>query len=235
MGDGAATSFSVQKRRKDIINGFTLHDTNTAPAASADILNGVQKASGFVPNLHGVLAESPAALEAYSTLWGIAEKTSFTQQERKIVYLAIIYENECTYRMAGHTHLSLMAKVDNAAIAAVCEGRPIADPRLEALRQFAAKVTRNRGVVSEADVSAFKAAGYDNCAVLDVLVLAATKLISNYTNHLAQTPLDAFMKGAEGSAPSKLNPPPDPRPRPPLASGRGRRSRSCTWRTSRGV
>jgi alkylhydroperoxidase family enzyme len=59
-------------------------------------------------------------------------------------------------------------------------------------------------VVSQAEVEAFKAAGYDNQAVLDVLVLSATKLISNYANHLAQTPLDAFMKGAEWQAPGKL-------------------------------
>ncbi len=189
-----------------MINGFTLHDASTAPAASADILNGAQKAWGFMPNLHRVLAESPAALEAYSTLWGIAAKTGFTPQERNIAYLAIIYENECTYCMAGHTNLSRMAKVDDDAIAAVREGRPIADPKLEALRQFAAKVTRDRGLVGEADVSAFKAAGYGNRAMLDVLVLAATKLISNYTNHLAETPNDSFMKGAEWSAPGKLRP-----------------------------
>jgi phosphoglycerate dehydrogenase-like enzyme len=79
-----------------MINGFTLHDTSTAPPASAEILDGVKKAWGFVPHLHRVLAESPAALEAYNTLWGIAENTNFTPQERNIVYLAIIYENECT-------------------------------------------------------------------------------------------------------------------------------------------
>jgi uncharacterized peroxidase-related enzyme len=189
-----------------MINGFTIHDTTTAPVASSEILDGIQKFWGLVPNLHRVLAESPAALEAYATLWGIAEKTGFTPQERNIVYIAIIYENECTYCMAGHTNLSRVAKVEPETISAVREGRPIADPKLEALRQFAAKVTRNRGVVSEAEVSTFKAAGYDNRAMLDVLVLAATKLISNYTNHLAQTPLDAFMKGAEWSAPGKLKP-----------------------------
>lgn len=43
-----------------------------------------------MPNLHRVLAESPAALEAYNTLWEIAEKTSFTPQERNIASLAII-------------------------------------------------------------------------------------------------------------------------------------------------
>jgi uncharacterized peroxidase-related enzyme len=189
-----------------MINGFTLHDTTTAPVASTGILDGLQKVWGVVPNLHRILAESPAALEAYATLWGIAEKTGFTPQERNIAYIAIIYENECTYCMAGHTNLSRMAEVEPEAISAVREGRPIADPRLQALRQFAAKVTRNRGVVSEADISAFKAAGYDNRAVLDVLVLAATKLISNYTNHVAQTPLDPFMKGAEWNAPGKLKP-----------------------------
>jgi uncharacterized peroxidase-related enzyme len=189
-----------------MINGFTIHDTATAPAASVEILDSVQKNWGFVPNLHRVLAESPAALEAYSTLWGIAEKTGFTAQERNIAYLAIIYENECTYCMAGHSNLSRMAKVDPADIAAVRENRPIADAKLEAFRQFAAKVTRQRGAVSEADVAAFKAAGYDNRAVLDLLVLAATKLISNYTNHLAETPNDSFMKGAEWTAPGKLKP-----------------------------
>jgi len=186
------------------INGFELLDSTTAPAASAEMLEGVKKAWGFVPNLNRVLAASPAATEAYATLWGISEKTSFTPQERHIAYLAIIYENECTYCMAGHTNLSKMAKVAEADIYAIREGRELDDPKLEALRSFAAKVTRHRGVVSEADVAAFKAAGYTNQSVLDILVLAATKLISNYTNHLADTPIDPFMKGVEWVAPGHL-------------------------------
>ena len=137
-------------------------------------------------------------------LWGIAEKTSFTPVERNIVYLAIIYENECTYCMAGHTGLSKMAKVADADVIAVREGRVLSDAKLEALRSFAAKITRSRGVVSETEVAAFKAAGYTNQSVLDILVLAATKLISNYTNHLADTPNDGFMKGAEWIAPGHL-------------------------------
>jgi uncharacterized peroxidase-related enzyme len=189
-----------------MINNFELHDNTTAPPASAEILDGVQKAWGFVPNLHRVLAESPAALEAYNTLVSLAEKSSFNAVERNVAYLAIIYENECTYCMAGHTNISRGAKVPEDAIAAIRDGRPIADPKLQALREFAAKITRQRGFVTEKDVAAFKAAGYSNRSVLDLLVLAAAKLISNYTNHLADTPNDAFMKGAEWSAPGKLTP-----------------------------
>lgn len=185
------------------INGFMLHDTASAPAGSKEILEGVQAGWGFVPNLHRVLAESPAALEAYGALWGLAEKTGFTPVERHVAYLAIIYENECGYCMAGHTNLARQAKVGSNDVAALREGRSLPDPRLEALRVFAAKVTRQRGFVSEAEVADFKKAGFDNRAVLDLLVLAATKLISNYTNHVARTPLDGFMKGAEWTPPAK--------------------------------
>ena len=184
-------------------NGFVQHSTDSAPEGSRAILDGVRKAWGFVPNLHKVLAESPAALEAYSSLWGTFEKTSLSPVERNVAYLAIIYENECEYCMAGHTGLSKMAGVEPEHIEAIRQNRRIDNEKLEALRIFAAKVTRHRGFLSEADVAAFKAAGYDNRAVLDVLVGAATKLISNYTNHLADTPNDAFMAGNEWTAPSR--------------------------------
>src|SRR6516164_515465 len=81
MGDVAGHIVTAQEGRRQMINGFTLHDASSAPATSAEILNGVQKAWGFVPNLHRILAQSPAALEAYSTLWSIAEQTSFMAQE----------------------------------------------------------------------------------------------------------------------------------------------------------
>ena len=186
------------------INAFTLHETATAPAASVELLDDVRKGLGFVPNLQRVMAESPAALEAHSMLLGIAEKTRFSPVERNIAYLSIIYENECAYCMAGHTNLSRIARVSEDDITAVREGRPIADAKLEALRHFAAVVTRNRGVVSPAEVAAFKKAGYDNRAILDLLVLAATKLIANYTNHLADPPLDPFLKGAEWKTATNL-------------------------------
>lgn len=134
-----------------MINGSTLHDTNTAPAASADILNEVQKAWGFVPNLHRS-AESPAALEAYSTLWSIAEKTSFTPQERNIVYLAIIYENECmaawpAIRTCRAWQRSTMRRSRQSAKAA---RSPMQSLECASLPQK----SRQRGAVSEAEVAA---------------------------------------------------------------------------------
>ena len=55
----------------------------------------------------------------------------------------------------------------------------------------------DRGFVSDTDVDAFIAAGYDRAAVLAVILGVSLKVISNYTNHVAETPVnDAFQKHA---------------------------------------
>jgi uncharacterized peroxidase-related enzyme len=183
---------------------FTLYTPTNAPSGSGEILSSIEKKWGFIPNLHRELAESPQLLEAYATLWGLVEKTAFTPAERHVAYLAVIYENGCEYCMAGHTKLSLGAGLKPDQVDAIRSNRPLEDAKLESLRVFAAEVTRQRGRLSDAQVSAFLKAGYGNRAILDVLLIAATKLISNYTNHLAHTPLDAFMKGSEWSAPAAV-------------------------------
>ncbi len=49
-----------------------------APADSKEILAGIPKGFGFVPNMLGVMAEAPALLRAYRTLSGIFEQTSLS-------------------------------------------------------------------------------------------------------------------------------------------------------------
>lgn len=67
--------------------------------------------------------------------------------------------------------------------------QPLPDAKLEALRAFALAVVRERGRVSEEAVQGFVGADYDRGHQLEVLV--TLKTLSNYTNHIAATPLDA--------------------------------------------
>jgi hypothetical protein len=45
---------------------FKLHDQESAPEASKPLLEQAEKKYGFALNLFGVMAESPAALKAYT-------------------------------------------------------------------------------------------------------------------------------------------------------------------------
>jgi uncharacterized peroxidase-related enzyme len=184
---------------------FALHDTETAPEGSRDRLAGIRAAWKFVPNLHRVLAESPAALEGYDALFGLVSKTGLSPAEQQAAFLAVSAENGCEYCVSGHTVLAGMAGLDAAAVAALREGRPIADARLQALRAFAEAVVRDRGDVGDAAVEAFLAAGFTRANVLDVVLVVATKTISNYVNHIARTPFDDFMAATRWTAPARAD------------------------------
>jgi AhpD family alkylhydroperoxidase len=172
---------------------FTVHTEATAPEAAKPRLAEVKKAWGFIPTLHGTLAESPIALDAYDTLFGLVAKSSFTPAEQQGAYLAINVLHECEYCTAGHTYLARAAKLDEAAIQALRNSQPIADARLEALRGFTESVVRERGFVGDAAVDAFLAAGFTRENVLEVVTIVATKTISNYVNHITHTPKEGFM------------------------------------------
>lgn len=169
---------------------FELHTVDTAPEGSKPWLEKAQAGFGFVPNLIAKLGTSPVAVEAYLTLHGIFGKSTLTPAEQQVVTLAINFENECHYCMAAHTGAARRAKLDEAAIGALRAGEPIPDPKLQALREFAVKVVRDRGWVDAADQQALLDAGYTRENILEVVVGAAFKTISNYSNHIVETPLD---------------------------------------------
>ncbi len=181
---------------------FEIHTLQTAPEASKPVLADVEKAYKFIPNLYGALAESPLALSAYHQLSGLIQsKSSLTPQEQQVVMLAVSFENGCDYCMAAHSAMAAMAKTPPATIQALRDGNPPADAKTAALVTFARAVVQQRGWMEEEQLNAFRSAGYTEVQVLDILAIAALKTISNYTNHLATTPLDAAFAGQKWTRP----------------------------------
>lgn len=172
---------------------FTVHTLASAPEASRARLADVTKAWGFTPKLHAILAESPVALDAYDTLFGLVGRSTLTAAEQQVVYLAVNVFHGCEYCTAGHTYLARAAHLEEAAIQALRNGTPIADPRLQALRTFAEQVLGTRGRVGDEAVGDFLGAGFTRENVLEVVTVIATKTISNYVNHITHTPLESFM------------------------------------------
>jgi uncharacterized peroxidase-related enzyme len=170
---------------------FTRHTVDTAPEAARPILKGAKASVGFVPNLYATMAEAPSLLSAYTQLGDLLSKSSFSATEQQIVLMTNNRLNGCDYCMAAHTSISQGAGVPTDVIESLRAGTSIADPKLEALRTFAEVVNETRGWQTQADLDAFFAAGYGQQQVLEVILGTAFKVLSNYTNHVASTPLDA--------------------------------------------
>ncbi len=164
--------------------------STTAPEAARPALATVEKRYGFVPNLHRVLAHSPAALDAYVALGDCFARATLSPTERNLVLLAASRENECEYCVAAHSAVADMQKDPPHHTDAVRNGVVIDDRKLEALRRLTQALVRGRGHADASALQAFFDAGYQTHHVLEVLVGVAMKTLSNYTNHLAATPLD---------------------------------------------
>lgn len=169
---------------------FPLHDENTAPETARPGLKATKKNFGMIPNLERVMASAPPLLIGYSTLWDLFDETTLTPVERQVVYQTANFENECDYCVPWHTYLSKKAGMAPNDVEALRDGTRLGEAKLEALRSFARSLIHNRGKVSKADLHAFLEAGYTEAQALEVVLGLAVKLMSNYTNSIAGTPLD---------------------------------------------
>lgn len=169
---------------------FEVHDLQTAPEKSRPLLEGTQKKFGFIPNLHAVFATSPAALEAYGAIAKALDNAALDAVEQQVVFLTVSAKNGCEYCVAAHSMLATMASMPDETLQALRNGDVIEEPRLRALSDFTTAVREHQGWVPDAALKAFAEAGYNERHVLDVITILAMKTLSNYTNHLADTPLD---------------------------------------------
>lgn len=179
---------------------FQTHTVETAPDAAKPLLQNAEKAFGFIPNLLGTMAEAPAVLEGYMTLSGIFAKSDLSETERQIILMTNNVLNGCTYCMAAHTTIAQKSGVPADVIETLRTSTPIADGKLEALRVFAIAVNESRGRLTDGQVSALLAAGYTRQTMLEVVLGTTLKVLSNYTNHIAETPVDAAFEANEWSA-----------------------------------
>jgi len=169
---------------------FTLHTQESAPIESKILLDESLKSWGMIPNLHAVMAEAPNVLKAYKSLHDLFQGSSFNNDELTVIWQTINVEHECLYCVPAHTSIAKMMNVDDAIIDSLREGRELADNKLQILQQTTLALIRDRGIPDKAVITAFYQAGYENRQLLEIVLGISQKIMSNYINHLAETPLD---------------------------------------------
>jgi len=165
---------------------LTLHTQETAPEASRPFVDKAVANNGFLPNLIGVLANSPQALQTYMTVSGINAETSLTLPEREVVQITAARIHGCDFCIAGHTAIALKkAQLPVETVRAMQQGQDTGDARLDAVRRFSEAVIATRGGVSDDALAAFKAAGYNDQQALEVVLGISLATLCNFANTLA--------------------------------------------------
>lgn len=164
---------------------------DTAPEAARPLLEKSQRSMGFLPNFMAMLAQAPAALEAYMTVTGLNMRTSLTPGEREVVQLVAGTTHGCHFCVAAHTPAALhKGKIPQPVVDALRAGQTLPDAHLESLARFARSVIATRGDVPDAELQAFRDAGFTDAQALEVVLGISLATLSNFSNNLAHTPLN---------------------------------------------
>ena len=182
-----------------------LQTTSSAPEDAKSRLAAAEKSNGFLPNLLGVLANAPAALEAYLTLGAINGKAALSLAEREVVQITAAATHGCGFCVAGHTKLALhKAGLPEAEVEALRTLTPLSDENHAALQVFTRAVIATRGAVADDALSAFKAAGYTDQSALEVVLGVGLATICNFANNLGQPALNPQLEPFRWERPQTL-------------------------------
>ncbi|MFZ6745639.1 carboxymuconolactone decarboxylase family protein [Undibacterium sp. JH2W] len=169
---------------------ISIPGVETSPAASQPLLAAVNQQLGMVPNLMKLVGNSPAALEGYLSLSGALAKGTLSAQLRERIALTIAEYNGCDYCLAAHAYLGKnLAKLSDADIDAA-RAAQAADTKTHAALQFARQVAEQRGRVSDTELANLRAAGFDEAAVIEIVLNVALNVLTNYVNNVAHTDVD---------------------------------------------
>jgi uncharacterized peroxidase-related enzyme len=173
--------------------------SDDVPAASKPILDAVHKQLGVVPNMFRLIAQSPAALQGFAANNGALTKTLDVKTRERIA-LAVAQVNGCDYCLSAHSYLGLnLAKISPEEVALNRKGES-GDAKANAAVHFAAKVVRERGHVTEADINAVRDAGYSDGQIVEILAVTAENIFTNLLNVVADTDIDFPVVRASNAA-----------------------------------
>lgn len=159
-----------------------------SPAIGAT-LDAVQAKLGVLPNMFRTFAHTPVALNGYMQLSAATSAGKFNAKQREQIALAVSETNECGYCIAAHGAIGKLVGLSDAQIMQARNGQ--ADSARDvAVLTLARRIVETRGHVPTAELDAFKAVGFDDAAILEVLTNVVLNIFTNYTNHISGTEID---------------------------------------------
>lgn len=160
-----------------------------APAAAQPVLSQVNRLLGRVPNMYGVMAHSPATLEAYAQLSNALRKGTLGAPMAERIALASAEYNGCNYCLAAHTYTGAKAGLSEAD---QLDARKMdsVDPKVNAGLAFTHQLLAAPNSLSPNDVQKLQEAGYTEGEVLEIIGNVVRNIFSNYVNIVAGTPID---------------------------------------------
>ena len=155
---------------------------------SRQLLEGLQRRMGMVPNMAKTFAHSSAALAAFVN-FNQALNSALNPALREQISLAVSGLNGCDYCASAHTLMGVNVGIDEEELTSNLAGQS-SDDRTQAALTFARTVVERQGRVTDGDLMLIKAAGYTDTEIVEIVTVVALNLFTNYFHHVVDTDID---------------------------------------------
>lgn len=164
-------------------------DPKSATGEAKALLDAVQNGLGMVPNFIRVLANSPAALQAFLGLHAIAGAGALDPLTRERIALSVAEQNACQYCVSAHTAIGRKTGLGNDEMLANRAGQS-SDSKAQAALAFARALNENKGQVTAAEFAAVRLAGHSDAEIIEIITHVALNIFTNLLGKATEVDID---------------------------------------------
>lgn len=153
------------------------------------LFDGLFKRKGRVTNMVRVLANSPAAVNAYFSFNSAMAGGELPVVIGERIAIAVAQANRCTTCLAAHTQFGRDEGLSDAELYSARSAES-EDPKIATALRFALSVMRGVGNVSDAELMEIRQNGYSEAAIMEIIGTVFINVFTNAVNHIGKTTPD---------------------------------------------
>jgi uncharacterized peroxidase-related enzyme len=185
------------------ISRFPVPELSELPDDIRQMIEAVQERSGFIPNVFLALAHRPAEFRAFFAYHDalMDSNEGLSKAERELIVVATSALNDCLYCVIAHGAI-LRIRSKNPVLAdqvAVNPHKADLSERERHIVDFALRMASDSASVTDADLDAMRARGFNDNEIWDIGAITAFFAMSNrLANLTSMRPNDEFYPMARG-------------------------------------
>lgn len=165
-------------------------DVEKATGKTKEVLDTVkQKMGGKVPNIFKIMANSPAAVEAYLGMSGALANGVLSPQLREKIAITCAEVHLCEYCLSAHYAIAKSIGMSEADLEEARLERS-KDKKEDAALSLARLIITTRGELRDESLPQFRDAGLTDAEITEVVAHVALNTFTNYFNLIAKTEID---------------------------------------------
>jgi uncharacterized peroxidase-related enzyme len=166
-------------------SNFISYDVGNAKQESKPLLQSLQDAFGFIPDVFAKMAESPAALKSYLDTNSNLAASQFDDQQKNMIMLAVSVINQCKFCTAAHRMMSIQCGVDASVVNSVLQRDFSSAKGFSTILLAVSDLMESRGALTDEQLSRHMELGMSQQGLIELILIISLKTLSNYTNKLA--------------------------------------------------